>query len=65
MTACDRRIERAVERLPDRSAGATSPTQPRAHGRKPNHLRFEGTAPVFRAPGVDLTAIEGIDAATA
>jgi transposase len=33
--------------------------------RKPNTLRFEATEPVFRAMGVDLTAIEGIEAYTA
>jgi transposase len=65
VTACDRRIEPAVARLPDRSAGATPPKRPRGRGRKPNDLRFEGTAPVFRAVGVDLTAIEGIDVPTA
>jgi transposase len=65
VTECDRRIEQAVTRLPDRSAGATLPARPRGRGRKPNDLRFEGTAPVFRAVGVDLTAIEGIDVPTA
>jgi transposase len=65
VTECDRRIEPAVTRLPDRSAGVTLPSQPRGRGRKPNDRRFEGTDPVFRALGVDLTAIEGIDVATA
>ena len=39
--------------------------KPRHRGRKPNDLRFEGHASLFRAVGVDLTAIEGIDMATA
>jgi transposase len=65
VTECDRRIEQAVARLPDRSAGATPPARPRGRGRKPNDLRFEGAAPVFRAVGLDLTAIEGIDVPTA
>jgi transposase len=65
VTECDRRIEQAVTRLPDRSAGATLPKRPRGRGRKPNDLRFEGTDPVFRAVGVDPTAIEGIDVPTA
>jgi transposase len=54
-----------VARLPNRSAGAAPPRRPRGRSRKPNDLRFEGTAPVFRALGVDLTAVEGIDVPTA
>lgn len=65
VTECDRRIEQAVTGLPDRSAGAAPPERPRSRGRKPNDPRFEGTAAVFRAMGVDLTAIEGIDVPTA
>ncbi len=65
VTECDRRIEQAVTGLPDRSAGAAPPERPRLRGRKPNDPRFEGTAAVFRAMGVDLTAIEGIDVPTA
>ena len=44
-----RRIERAVARLPDRSAGewAAQRKLP-GRGRKPNDLRFDGTNPVFR-----------------
>jgi transposase len=65
VTECDGQIEQAVARLPQRSAGATLPVPRRQRGRKPNDLRFEGTDPVFRALGVDLTAIEGIDVGTA
>jgi transposase len=65
VTECDRRIEQAVARLPDRSAGDALPRQLRARGRKPNDLRFDGANPVLRALGVDLTAIEGIDVSTA
>ena len=65
MTECDRRIEQAVLGLPDRSAGATPERKVRTRGRKPNDLRFDGTNPVFRALGVDLTAIEGIEVPTA
>ena len=65
VTECDRRIEQAVAGLPDRRAGAAPQPKPRHRGRKPNDLRFEGNASLFRAVGVDLTAIEGIDVATA
>jgi transposase len=65
VTQCDKRIEQAVGKLPDRSAGAKAERKPQKHGRKPNNLRFDGTRPLFRAFGVDLTAIEGIEAPTA
>ncbi len=65
VTECDQRIEQAVLGLPDRSAGATPERKVRTRGRKPNDLRFDGTNPVFRALGVNLTAIEGIEVPTA
>src|SRR6516165_9717285 len=65
VTECDRRIEQAVAGLPDRSSGVSLEPRLRTRGRKPNDLRFEGTNPVFRALGVDLTAIEGVDVPTA
>ena len=65
VTECDRRIEQALARLPDRSAGAKPEPKVWTRGRKPNNLRFDGTDPVFRALGVDLTAIEGIEVSTA
>ena len=65
VTECDQRIEQAVGRLPDRSAGAKLEAKKPTRGRKPNNPRFNGTHPVFRALGVDLTAIEGIEVSTA
>lgn len=65
VTECDRRIEQAVTRLPDRSAGSGPADRPRTGGRKPNAPRFDGVGPLHRAMGVDLTAIEGIDVSTA
>lgn len=65
VTECDRRIEEAVARLPDRSGGSEPADRPRSGGRKPNAPRFDGVGPLHRAMGVDLTAIEGIDVATA
>lgn len=65
VTECDGQIEQTLARLPDRSAGAKPQRKVRKSGRKPNNLRFDGTEPVFRALGVDLTAIEGIEAPTA
>jgi transposase len=65
VTECDRQIEQTLMKLPDRSAGEVLEPKSRKCGRKPNHLRFEGTKAVFRALGVDLTAIEGIEVPTA
>jgi transposase len=65
LAECDQRIQEAVGRLPDRSAGAKLEPKSRKRGRKPNNLRFDGTHPLFRAMGVDLTAIEGIETPTA
>ena len=62
---CDRQVAEAMDRLPDRSAGRAVGARPRRRGRKPNDARFDATAKLARALGVDLTAIEGIDAATA
>jgi transposase len=65
VTECDQRIEEALGKLPDRSAGARLEPKQSTRGRKPNNLRFDGTKSVFRAFGVDLTAIEGIEVSTA
>jgi transposase len=65
VTECDHRIEQALARIPDRSAGAKLERKPSTRGRKPNNPRFDGAQPVFRAMGVDLTAIEGIEVSTA
>jgi transposase len=63
--ACDRQIADELDRLPDRSGGEPIAPKPRRRGRKPNDLRRDVAATLTRATGVDLTAIEGIDAATA
>jgi len=62
---CDRQIEAELARQPDRSGDKPVPRKPRRCGRKKNDLRFTATGPLFRALGVDLTEIEGIDVGTA
>ena len=62
---CDRRIAAELDRLPDRMDGEPIAPKPRRRGRKSNDVRFDAAAKLTRALGVDLTAIEGIDAATA
>ncbi len=51
--------------LPDHAGGKTFDAKPRRRGRKSHDVRFEATAPLFRALGVDLTLIDGIDINTA
>src|SRR5262245_54133957 len=62
---CDRQIAEALDGLPDRSSGRATESKARRRGRKPNDPRFEASAKLERALGVDLTSIEGIDATTA
>ncbi len=65
IAACDAQIASELARLPDRSGAKTRAAKPRRRGRKANDVPFEATGPLFRALGVDLTAVEGIDVATA
>jgi transposase len=62
---CDRQIEAELAKQPNRSGDRPMPGKPRRCGRKKNDLRFVATGPLFRALGVDLTEIEGIDVGTA
>lgn len=62
---CDRQIGAELDRLPDRRDGGPIAPKPRRRGRKPNDVRFDVAPKLTSALGVDLTAIEGIDAATA
>ncbi|HEX8201353.1 MAG TPA: IS110 family transposase, partial [Isosphaeraceae bacterium] len=65
ITACDQRIAAELARLPDRSGDKPSGRKPRQRGRKGNDVRFDATGPLFRALGVDLTEVEGINVSTA
>ena len=62
---CDHQIAGELDRLPDRRGDEPTAPKPRRRGRKPNDARFDAATKVTRALGVDVTAIEGIDAATA
>jgi transposase len=65
VAACDRRIEAELAGLPARSGDKAKARPSRTRGRKRNDLGFEAAVPLFRALGVDLTAIPGIDVGTA
>jgi len=62
---CDAAIRDELARLPDRAGGKPFAARPRRCGRKPNDLAFDAGGPLFRALGVDLTEVEGIDVGTA
>jgi transposase len=61
---CDQEIERYLRALPARAA-APLPPRPRARKRQPNEPAYDARGLVYRACGVDLTAVEGIDQTTA
>jgi transposase len=62
---CDRQIELQLQTLADQSGGKPMPAAPRKPKRRRNDHHFDARLPVFRATGVDLTAIEGINEHTA
>jgi transposase len=65
MAQCDQMIEAELAKLPCRAGDKPFQRKPRNGGRKQNTLTFEACGPLFKALGVDLTEIEGIDVATA
>jgi transposase len=62
---CDAVIQAELAKLPDRAGDKTFTAKPKRCGRKSNDLAFEAGRPLFRALGVDLTDVEGIDVGTA
>ena len=65
ITECDQQVEAELAKFPNRAGEKTQTVKPRKRGRKSNDVRFEATGPLFKALGVDLTLIEGIDVGTA
>ena len=62
---CERIIQDELAKLPNRAGAKPFQAKPRKGGRKQNDLTFAAGEPLFRALGVDLTEIEGIDVRTA
>src|SRR4051794_16276979 len=62
---CDAAIQAELARLPDPADGKPFAVKPRRCGRKPNGLAFDAGGTLFRALGVDLTEVEGVDVGTA
>lgn len=65
LRACDGKIEAHLKTFQDQSAGKKPQARTRKRGRQANEATFDVRGSLFRLAGVDLTAIEGIDAATA
>ena len=65
ITECDQQVQAEVAKFKNRAGEKTQIVNPRKRGRKKNDVRFDAKGPLFRAFGVDLTLIEGIDVGTA
>jgi transposase len=65
ITECDQQVQAELANFPNRAGQKTRSVTPRKRGRKSNDVRFEAAGPLFKALGVDLTLIEGIDVGTA
>jgi transposase len=65
ITECDVQIEKELDDLPNQAKEKTRTAKPRQRGRKSNDVRFDAKDPLFKALGVDLTLIPGIDVGTA
>jgi transposase len=65
VTECDQHIAAALQTLPNHAGDKPFEARPRPRGRKKNDLRCDMTGLLFKALGVDLTRIPGIDVSTA
>jgi len=65
LVACDAQMAAQRATVPDQSGGQALPPQPRKSTRKAPAPRCEVRTPLSRMAGVDLTALEGIEEATA
>ena len=63
ITLCDKQIEAELAKLPVRSGDKPLPEKNKKKHK--NDFHFDACGPLFKALGVDLTAIEGIDVKTA
>ena len=62
---CDAQIEAWLQRLPDRRDGSHTELSQRKTKINPHSPRYDARGLLFRATGVDLTSINGIEANTA
>jgi hypothetical protein len=64
ITECDQQVQTELAKFANRAGAKTRSPKPRQRGRKSNDVRFDAAGPLYRALGVDLTLIEGIDVGT-
>ena len=68
MAECDRQLEQYLQKMEDRSQGATLPEEKRKdrlQKKKGNQPQFDLQQQLFRMTGTDLTQMDGIDVMTA
>jgi transposase len=65
ITECDVQVEAELAKFSNRAGEKTQTAKPRKSGKKSNNVRFDAKDPLFKALGVDLTLIEGIEVGTA
>jgi len=68
MAECDRQLEQYLQKMEDRSQGASLPEEKRKdrlQKKKGNQPQFDLQQQLFRMTGTDLTQIDGIDVMTA
>jgi transposase len=65
ITECDQQVGEELARLPNRAGDKPFTAKPRRYGRRSGDVRFEATEPLFKALGIDLTLIDGIQVSTA
>jgi transposase len=63
IVACDARIQAHLKRFEDRGTGEPPPPGPKPRNDR-NDLTFNATAELYRVTGVDLTAVDGLQAHT-
>jgi transposase len=62
---CDRKLHACLQQMPQKRPASEFPAEPRQHGRRPNEPAIELRPLLAAVAGVDLTAIEGIEATLA
>jgi transposase len=65
ITECDQCVAQELAHLPNHATDKPFQARPRRNGRKNNDVHFNATEPLFKALGVDLTLIDGIEVNTA
>jgi transposase len=65
ISECDQQVRDELAKLPNRAGDKPFEGKPHRRGRRSCDVRFEATEPLFKALGIDLTLIDGIQVSTA